>query len=53
MEETVVTDFFTLTKCGRVMVSEYTDVWTWPCLKSGRVLTHRPGGNRRLWHTVI
>jgi len=41
MAETSVTDFFTL--FGRVSGS--TSVWTRPCLKSGRVVTHGPGGN--------
>jgi len=44
--ETSVTDFFTLPKLGRVSGS--TNVWTGPCLKSGWVLTHGPGGNWRL-----
>jgi len=43
MAETSVTDFFTLPKFGRVSGS--TNVWTRPCLKSGRILTHGPGGN--------
>jgi len=47
MTETQVTDFFTLPKFGRVSGS--TNVWTWPCLKSGRVLTHGPRGNWCLW----
>jgi len=42
--ETSFTDLFTLPKLGRV----YTNVWTRPCLKGGRVLTQRPGGNWRL-----
>jgi len=47
MTETSVTDFFTLQKLGRESGS--TNVWTWPYLKSCRVLTHGPDGKWRLW----
>jgi len=30
-----------------------TNVWTRPRLKTGRVLTHGPGGNWRLWPPVF
>jgi len=43
MAETPVTDFLTLQKFGPV--SESTNVSTRTYLKSGRVLTHRPGLN--------
>jgi len=46
MAKTSVTDFFTSPKLGQVSGS--INVWTRPCLKSGRVLNDGPGGNWRL-----
>jgi len=43
MAEISVTDFFTLSKFGRV--SEFTNVWNPTMPQNGRVLTHGPGGS--------
>jgi len=47
MAETSAIDSFTLPKFDQV--SRSTNVWTRPCPQSGRIVTHGPGGNWRLW----